>query len=947
LDAGFGARDLPVKNANFGGLPMKHLKSLQAKFIVGILPIVVSVAVLFSAIFAVQNYRFMREALTTKQRVLPEVYSVALAALSRDFAQPAIKRVIGSLALDPDVARATVVDDEETVLAQIIVVRLADTEKHALVEHMIIDDTRAGRLNIKGKIKVVFHERTLRKSIIAGIWRDASLIMLLVAAIVLAALLANKIIIGRPLQKFVHAIRRADEEHVREPVAWSSRDEIGQVIVAYNNMVEKLGRDEAALKRRTDELTRSVAELRALGDVAQAINSTLELDQVLSAIVTHAVKISGADAGTIYEYNAKAGVFEPRTNFGLSADMVDALRDSRIRLGDTLIGKSALQRVPLQIADVTNEPDVRLSELLLSAGIHAILAVPLVREDRVIGALSIRRRNAGEFPASVIELLQTFASQSVLAIENARLFKQIQEKSAELEAASEHKSQFLANMSHELRTPMNAIIGVSEMLLEDARDLNRDGEVEPLERILKAAQHLLALINDILDLSKIEAGKMQLNNERFAVEPLIQEVASTIAPIARKNGNTIEVSCESELGMLVADPMRVRQALLNLASNAAKFTEQGTITMAARRRQGVGPDWLELQVSDTGIGMTAEQISRLFQEFVQADASTTRKYGGTGLGLAISQRFCRMMGGDIVVESTLGRGSTFTIRLPAAGVETMGEIALTVVPETAARTPADSCNATVLVIDDDLTVRQLMERHLMRDGFDVVTAENGVQGLARARVMHPCAITLDVMMPDIDGWAVLAALKGDPALADIPVVLVSIVDDRQRGYTLGAAEYMVKPIDRERLSSTLRSLCGRTTGHLLLVEDDDTARAIVRQGLERDGWRVTEAANGRVALECLRSTRRHAIVLDLMMPEIDGFEFIAELRGQQDWRKIPVIVVTALDLSEEERRQLNGDVERVIQKNGLGREQLLHEVSVALAELMRRDESQHREHAAP
>jgi CheY-like chemotaxis protein len=502
-------------------------------------------------------------------------------------------------------------------------------------------------------------------------------------------------------------------------------------------------------------------------------------------------------------------------------------------------------------------------------------------------------------------------------------------------------------MSHELRTPMNAIIGVSEMLLEDARDLNRDGEVEPLERILKAAQHLLALINDILDLSKIEAGKMQLNNERFAVEPLIQEVASTIAPIARKNGNTIEVSCESELGMLVADPMRVRQALLNLASNAAKFTEQGTITMAARRRQGVGPDWLELQVSDTGIGMTAEQISRLFQEFVQADASTTRKYGGTGLGLAISQRFCRMMGGDIVVESTLGRGSTFTIRLPAAGVETMGDIALTVVPETAARTPADSCNATVLVIDDDLTVRQLMERHLMRDGFDVVTAENGVQGLARARVMHPCAITLDVMMPDIDGWAVLAALKGDPALADIPVVLVSIVDDRQRGYTLGAAEYMVKPIDRERLSSTLRSLCGRTTGHLLLVEDDDTARAIVRQGLERDGWRVTEAANGRVALECLRSTRPHAIVLDLMMPEIDGFEFIAELRGQQDWRKIPVIVVTALDLSEEERCQLNGDVERVIQKNGLGREQLLHEVSVALAELMRRDESQHREHAAP
>ena len=330
----------------------------------------------------------MRQGLTTKHRVLPEVYSVALAALSRDFERAAIGRIIGSLALDPDVATATVVDDEDTVLGQIKLVELAPSERRALVEQMIVDDTRAGRLNIKGKIKVVFHERTLSKSIVDGVVRDASLVLLLVAAIVLAAVIANKIIIGRPLERFLKAIRRADEDHVRERVAWSSEDEIGRVIVAYNKMLDKLVAEESALSSRTDELTRSVAELRALGDVAQAVNSTLDLDHVLSMIVEHAVTISAGDAGTIYEYNSEAEVFEPRANYGVSAEMVGALRDSHIRLGDTIVGKSAVRGVPLQISDVADHPDVRLRDLLTSAGIRAVLAVPLLREGAVIGALS-------------------------------------------------------------------------------------------------------------------------------------------------------------------------------------------------------------------------------------------------------------------------------------------------------------------------------------------------------------------------------------------------------------------------------------------------------------------------------------------------------------------------------------------------------------------------------
>ncbi len=277
----------------------------------------------------------------------------------------------------------------------------------------------------------------------------------------------------------------------------------------------------------------------------------------------------------------------------------------------------------------------------------------------------IRRKVAGEFSPAVVTLLQTLAGQSVLAIQNARLFREIAEKGQQLEVASQLKSQFLANMSHELRTPLNAIIGVTEMLHEDAVDLKREDELEPLERVLRAAKHLLALINDILDLSKIEAGKMDIHIESFAIAPLVEDVVQTIGTMAAKNGNKVVVDCAADLGTMRADQTRIRQALLNLASNANKFTEKGTVTLSARRGVEVGREWVTLAVSDTGIGLTPEQMGKLFQDFVQADASTTRKYGGTGLGLAISRRFCQMMGGDITVASEPGRGSTFTIRLPA------------------------------------------------------------------------------------------------------------------------------------------------------------------------------------------------------------------------------------------------------------------------------------------
>src|SRR5262249_8489208 len=351
--------------------------------------------------------------------------------------------------------------------------------------------------------------------------------------------------------------------------------------------------------------------------------------------------------------------FELRSTYGMSEELIAGLKHQLIGTGDA-IGEAAAQRKPVQIADLRDEPPSPIIELVLRSGYRALLIVPLVGPDRVVGALVVRRKRPGECSRATIDLLQTFALQSVLAIQNARLFHALEEKSQQLEVASKHKSQFLASMSHELRTPLNAIIGVTEMLREDARDLKREDEFEPLDRVLGAARHLLALINDILDLSKIEAGRMELHLESFPLEPLIADVAKTIEPMATKNGNCVVVDCAPDLGAIHADQTRYRQALLNLASNANKFTEKGSVTIAAQAQQLDGHDGITIAVTDTGIGMTPEQMGKLFQEFSQASSRTASKYGGTGLGLAISRHFCRMMGGDITVTSEPGKGSTFT-----------------------------------------------------------------------------------------------------------------------------------------------------------------------------------------------------------------------------------------------------------------------------------------------
>jgi signal transduction histidine kinase len=397
------------------------------------------------------------------------------------------------------------------------------------------------------------------------------------------------------------------------------------------------------LRQRTDQLGRSVGELRALGEVSQAVNSTLDLETVLSTIVAKAVQLSGTEAGTIYVLDDARREFHLRATCGMDQDLIDALMSRHIGLDDPNVARDIAQHDATQVADLRKEPPTALNEITLRAGYRARLTAPLFRGEDIVGLLVVRRKTPGAFAQNTVELIKTFAAQSALAIQNAQLFHEIRDKGRQLESASQHKSQFLANMSHELRTPLNAIIGVTEMLREDAEVLKQD--TEPLDRVLGAGRHLLALINDILDLSKIEAGRMELQLETFTLAPLIAGVVKTIEPLAAKNANQTAVDCDAAIGTMYADQIRLRQALLNLLSNANKFTDHGTITVDTRQKEEEGRDWVTISVADTGIGMTAEQVDKLFQAFSQADASTTRTYGGTGLGLAISKRFCQMMGG--------------------------------------------------------------------------------------------------------------------------------------------------------------------------------------------------------------------------------------------------------------------------------------------------------------
>ena len=501
---------------------------------------------------------------------------------------------------------------------------------------------------------------------------------------------------------------------------------------------------------------------------------------------------------------------------------------------------------------------------------------------------------------------------------------------AQAEAANLAKSSFLANMSHELRTPLNAIIGYSEILQEMSQDDGHDDYVADLAKIQSAGRHLLNLISDILDLSKIEAGKMDIYFEDFELSVLVEEIRSIVKPLIEKNSNVFEIVCAPDIGQMHSDRTKLKQNLLNLISNATKFTTHGTVNLTIEHDRTQANEPVTFRVRDSGIGMTPEQLAKLFAPFAQADASTTKRYGGTGLGLAITRHFCEILGGSINVDSTAGVGSVFTMVLPGKKPSAATVADAAGVAQALADQAQDSNAPLVMVVDDDPASRQLLSMALHKEGWRVVEAAGGEAAIDMARRLRPAAITLDIMMPRMDGWSVLTALKSDPGLSDIPVVVVTCTSDRGLALSLGASDFMTKPVDRSRLGLVLNKLLDEAAT-VLVVDDDAMSRELTKAHIQQLNVEVFEAATGREALDWLDANPLPSLILlDLMMPEMDGFMVLEQLAAHALWRNIPVVVITAKDLSAQEREWLGRHAHSVIAKGSANAKGVAAEIRQAL-----------------
>ncbi len=588
-------------------------------------------------------------------------------------------------------------------------------------------------------------------------------------------------------------------------------------------------------------------------------------------------------------------------------------------------------------------------ELFRELGYCSILRVPLATRGRVIGAMSFFYADSGRHhtPADV-ELAEDMARRASFAIDNARLYREatnaerqlrelnvgleqrVAERTAELETAnreleeaSRQKSEFLANMSHELRTPLNAIIGFSEVLIDpELSEMPREQHDEFLGNIHNSGKHLLNIINDILDLSKVEAGRMEIHCEPVSVRSILTTCATTIAPLAERKDITLAVECTPERGQVWADPSRLKQVLLNLLSNAIKFTPAGGRVYVNGE---VGADRARIVVRDTGIGIKPEDQAMVFEEFRQVDQAKSREQEGTGLGLALVKRFVELHGGSIALDSTPGEGSTFTVTLPLPE-----HLRNQVAPAEAPQEAAADDRLTILMVEDDDTAAELLRFHLEHAGYRVAHAHGGNEALTLARQLHPFAITLDVLMPDRDGWQVLSSLKSDPQTAEVPVILVSSVDSTEKGFAMGAADYLVKPVERDRLLATI----SRATNRLhrdakllaLVVDDDPIAAHLFETVVENTGNQAVIATTGVEALRLAEEQPVDVVILDLLMPGMSGFEVLDKLRQSPRTSGLPIIVCTAKDLTPDDVENLRGRVLSVVPK-GMGiKHSLLDEI---------------------
>ena len=668
------------------------------------------------------------------------------------------------------------------------------------------------------------------------------------------------------------------------------------------------------LEQRSAQQARLVDELHALGEISHTVSSSLDLGQVLTTIVTCAAELSGADGGSIFEFDADAEEFVLRTCAGTSTELVGALREIRIGLQGTFMGGAATAGEVRQAPDLDAEPPDPHVNALRAHGWRSMVVLPLRREDVIFGSLVVRRTVPGALPEETVDLLETLAGQSVVAIHNARVFQELEHKTREVEVASRHKSEFLASMSHELRTPLNAVIGFSDVLLDRMFGELNGRQDEYVRDIRDSGRHLLELINEILDLSKVEAGQMEIDLEPVFLADLIEHGVAMVRERAASHAISLTCDIEPSLGMAQADERKLKQVILNLLTNAVKFTpDGGSVTVQARR----AGDGAQVSVRDTGIGIAEEEKDRIFEAFQRGGRAARTSTEGTGLGLTLSKRIVDLHGGRLWMESELGVGSTFSFAIPMLpGSAAPAEPTPEAVPA--------ACGS-VLIVEDDPRSSALLRVYLEDAGYVVAIARDGVEALELVRRVAPAAVILDVLLPRLNGWEVLAQLKSDPATSAIPVIIVSMIDDQGAGYALGGADYLVKPVDRASLLDALdRCVAPRRDRRTLVAIDDDPVDLdLLEAVLAPEGWDVLRASGGEEGVRVVRRVRPAVVVLDLLMPDVDGFDVVERLRADPLVDDVPIVVLTSKDMTRADHDRLAGQISYIAQKGSLPKVELV------------------------
>ena len=655
------------------------------------------------------------------------------------------------------------------------------------------------------------------------------------------------------------------------------------------------------------ETTRKANQLETAAEIARDASSTLDLEILLNNAVNLIRERFGFYHASIFLIEGRQAVINASTGEA-GKQLIESRHSLTLEEGKSVVGHVSYSGEALVINDTTKAETHRPHPLLPDT--RAQLAIPLKIGERVTGVLDVHSSDVNAFSEEDIVVLRTLADQIAVAVDNARSFQLTQEAVEEMREIDRLKSQFLANMSHELRTPLNSIIGFSRVILKGIDGPVTDLQQQDLEAIHNSGQHLLDMINDILDLSKIDAGKMELNIEEVQLGEVIDSVMSTAGGLVKEKPIRLVNNTPANLPNVYADRTRIRQVMINLLSNAAKFTDEGTVTVDTSISSNTnGQAELMISVTDTGIGIAPEDHDKLFEPFSQVDASPTRKSGGSGLGLSISRRLVELQGGRIGLESAAEGGSTFYFTLPMVSTAPLPELPIEEDDDGEAAPPSEASDSkTILSIDDDYMVIGLYERYLKPHGYEVVALTDSTEAIEQAKSLQPFAITVDVMMPEQDGWQVVQALRKDPETQNIPIIMCSILDERDRGLSLGANEYLMKPILEDELVGAVKRL--QTVGepgtkNVLVIDDDPKALRLVERTLSsQETYHVSFANGGLDGLSAMQSNAPDAVVLDIFMPDLDGFALLETMRRDPILNNLPVIILTSGDLTEEQEERI-------------------------------------------